>query len=82
MCDTPDQPLDPPDTGWIEECRDCGCDVHVDELIGPVLCEDCIRKSLERRNENPLRDALMSIARCDEAITKLESLPMFKRQAE
>ncbi len=61
--DTPDRDLNPPDTSWIEECRDCGIDTHVDELIGPVLCPDCVRKSLRRHQENSLRDALRDIAR-------------------
>ena len=56
-----DYDLNPPDTGWIEECPDCGIDVEVEEP-GPRLCEDCQRKSLRRHWENPLRDALKDIA--------------------
>ena len=59
-----DYNLDPPDTGWIESCVDCDCDVHVDELIYPFLCDDCRMKrrvrELRRQDDN---EALRDIAR-------------------
>ena len=41
----PDRPLDPPDTGWINECARCGEEFHSYDLCVP-WCEECTPKSI------------------------------------
>ena len=45
MNDMPDRPLDPPDTGWINECARCGKEFESYDLCVP-WCEDCTPLSI------------------------------------
>ena len=45
MNDMPDRPLDPPDTGFINECARCGKEFHAYDLCVP-WCEDCTPRSI------------------------------------
>ena len=54
----PDRELDPPDTGWINECVRCGEEFHTYDLCVP-WCKRCTPRSIDEDFKRSVTDSVI-----------------------